>query len=297
MDAANAVSMVNVATANTVTGAKPFNQVFFPETFGELFSAWAKFPDAVPFAGGTEIMRNQGPRIPLLPRNILCLDRLEDLRRITRTERYLEIGAMVPLNEIIYLGKVVPEALTRCLEGIAGPQLRNLATIGGNLCYKKRRLDASGPMIALDALFELRSAASARWISAVRFASLAGPVALNAQELLTRIRVPLAQWDYSVYKKFKPQETGGYDGGAVFIFRYEKNVLSDLRLVFSGETILRDKSTESLLVGKNLPLNKKDAAAFVAHFKTYLVGLENPTPLLRAGLLNFIESSLAALTD
>ena len=100
-----------------------------------------------------------------------------------------------------------------------------------------------------------------------------------------------------MYKKFKPQETGGYDGGAVFIFRYEKNVLSDLRLVFSGETIIRDKSAESLLVGKHLPLDKKEVAAFAAHFKTYLSGLENPTPLLRAGLLNFIESSLAALAN
>jgi CO/xanthine dehydrogenase FAD-binding subunit len=275
----------------------PLNQVFFPTGFGELFSAWNKFPDAVPFAGGTGIMRNQGRRIPRLPQNLLCLDRLEELRRITRTERYLEIGAMVKLNEIISLGKVAPKVFIRCLENIAGPQLRNLATIGGNLCSKTRRLDASAPMIALDALYELRSGAASRWISASRFSSLQSTLAINEQELLTRIRIPLELWDYSVYKKFKPQETGGPDGAAVFILKNRKNVLTDFRFVFAGEMTLRNKNTESLLVGKNLPLGKKDVAGFVEQFSTYLTGLGTVAVLLQTSLLNFIESSLIAITD
>ncbi|MDR1597168.1 MAG: FAD binding domain-containing protein, partial [Treponema sp.] len=85
------------------------NQVFFPTTLPELFSAWARFPDAVPFAGGTELLRNQGKQVLNLPRNILSLDQLDELHRITRTERYLEIGAMVKISDIIRLGKTVPE--------------------------------------------------------------------------------------------------------------------------------------------------------------------------------------------
>ena len=133
--------------------AAPLNQVFFPSTFQELFTAWNRFPDAVPFAGGTGIIRGQGDQTLALPRNILYLDKLNDLRRITRTERYLEIGAMVRLNEIIRLGKIVPEALTRCLEHIAGHHIRNQATIGGNICYPRRRLDSAAPLVALDAHF------------------------------------------------------------------------------------------------------------------------------------------------
>ncbi|MDR0643994.1 MAG: FAD binding domain-containing protein [Treponema sp.] len=273
----------------------PLNQVFFPSTFQELFSIWEKFPDAAPFAGGTEIMRNQGRRIPKLPRNILCLDKLDELRRITRTERYLEIGAMVPINDIIYLGKVVPEALARCLEGIAGPHVRNLATIGGNLCYKHRRLNAFAPMVALDALFELRSQSSARWISASRFSLLVDH--WNAHEIVSRIRVPLEQWDYSVYKEFNHQETEDSHGAAVLILRNEKNILTDLRVVFAGRTILRDKNLESLLIGRRLPLTKKDAVSFVSHWDTYLSNIDEMPSLLRSGILSFIKSGVSVLTD
>jgi CO/xanthine dehydrogenase FAD-binding subunit len=273
----------------------PLNQVFFPATFPELFSAWEKFPDAVPFAGGTEIMRNQGRRILGLPRNILCLDKLGELRRITRTERYLEIGAMVSLNDIIYLGKAVPEALVRCLESIAGPHVRNLVTIGGNLCYKHRRLNAFAPMIALDALFELRSKSSARWISASRFASLVD--GWNAYEIVSRIRIPLEQWDYSIYKKFSRQETDDSVGAAVLILRNEKNILTDIRIVFAGKTVLRDKNLESLLIGKKLPLAKKDAAVFVDRWDACLSSIHEVSPLLRSGVLSFIRAGVSVLTD
>jgi CO/xanthine dehydrogenase FAD-binding subunit len=243
------------------------------------------------------MMQNQGSRIPVLPKTILNLGKLEELRRITRTERYIEIGAMVHLNEIIFLGKVVPEALTRCLEGIADPQIRNLATIGGNLCCRKQRLDASAPMIALDATYELRSASSVRRISASRFSSIEGDLALNNNEILTRIRLPLEQWDYSVYKKFSHQETDGMNGAIVCIFRNQKNILADLRVVFSGGVIIRDKNSESLLIGKSLPLSKKDAVNFLNCWETYLQGLVNISPLLRFGLTRFIESGLSALMD
>jgi CO/xanthine dehydrogenase FAD-binding subunit len=271
------------------------NQVFFPATFGELFSAWGNFPDAVPFAGGTEIMRHQGFRVPRLPHNILCLDKLADLRRITRTERYLELGAMVTLNEIIYLGKAVPEVFIRCLEGIAGPQVRNLATIGGNLCHKAWRLDAFAPLLGLDALYELRSATSVRWIAASRFASLSSALTLNERELLTRIRIPLEPWDYSAYKKFKWQETGESSGSAVFLVRSEKNGLTGLRVVFAGGVILRDKQSESLLIGKRLPLDKKDVMGFIERWNMYLDGLGNTDALFRSNLLKFIESCLDVL--
>jgi CO/xanthine dehydrogenase FAD-binding subunit len=271
------------------------NQVFFPTSFRELFSAWGKLPDAVLFAGGTEIMRHQGCRVPRLPHNLLCLNKLADLRRITRTERYLELGAMVTLNEIIYLGRAVPEVFSRCLEGMAGPQLRNIATIGGNLCCKAWRLDAFAPLLGLDALYELRTATSVRWIAASRFASMPDSLALKEGELLTRIRIPLEPWDYSAYKKFKRQETGESVGCAVFLVRSDKNALTGLRVVFAGCTILRDKNSESLLIGKRLPLDSKDSASFIERWNTYLDGVGNKDALFRSSLLKFIESCLDVL--
>jgi CO/xanthine dehydrogenase FAD-binding subunit len=276
----------------------PHNQVFFPKAMQELFSSWARFPDAVPFAGGTELVRNQKGRFLSLPRNILSLDHLDELRRITRTERYLEIGAMVRINEVINLGKIVPQALTMTFRGIAGPSIRNLATIGGSICHSSRRLDAAAPLIALDARYELRTAAQSRWISASRFSSLPGPPAINPQELLTRVRIPLEQWDYTVYHKFRPAYSGDTSqGAAVFIVRIQKNILSDIRVVFAGQTILRDKNSETALAGKQLPLERKDARHFMELWEAYLSGIALSRGLMRVRILNFIESGILGLMD
>jgi CO/xanthine dehydrogenase FAD-binding subunit len=289
--------------------SKPvLNQVFFPSSVQELFSAWSRFPDAVPYAGGAELIRGQGRRTPILPQNILSLDKLEELRRITRTERYLEIGAMVGLNEITRLGKIVPEILAQCLMNIAGPQLRNIATIGGNISNPSRRLDSTAPMIALDAHYELRSDRGTHWISASRFSSLPGLPALASQELLTRIRIPLEQWNYSLYRKFNTLGSSEPGGVIVFILRNQKNILEDMRVVYSGNSVLREKNAEALLVGKKLPLDLKDAQTFIERWKLYLEALEIPEEtgghsgkdlflFIKAQILGFIETSIMAIAD
>jgi CO/xanthine dehydrogenase FAD-binding subunit len=283
------------------------NQLFFPATFQELFNDWSRFPEAVPFAGGMQILRFQGKWDAELPRNILSLHKLEELYRITRNERAIEIGAMVTLNNIINLGKIVPDIFTRCLERIGGPHIRNSATIGGNICNGLQRLDTAAPLIALDAHYELRGAGGSRWISASRFygrpepLSKELPLPIGPQELLTRIRIPLEQWDYSLYKKFKPDSSGTAGGVIVFIIRNQKNVLTDMRLVFSGDIVLRDRNTETRLIGKHLPIDRENVRGFVKQWETYLTSLPPSLPrldgFLRANIVNFIEAGLLSLSD
>ena len=284
--------------------AAPLNQVFFPSAFQELFSAWNRFPDALPYAGGTGFLHEQGRHVPVLPRNIISLDSVEELQKISRTERYLEIGAMVKLNKIIQLGKVVPDVLTRCLQWIGGAQIRNIATIGGNICFPYRRLDSVVPLIALDAQYELRTAQSTRWVPASRFSSLA------KQELLTRIRIPLEPWTYSWYRKFRTDGSYEPGGDILFLMRNQKNILTHIKIIYSGPTILREKNSETMFLGKSLPLSRKDAEAFVDCWKTYLSGPEgdefnrlvekegNSHPgLMKTQVVNFIKTMVQRISD
>jgi CO/xanthine dehydrogenase FAD-binding subunit len=235
---------------------------------------------------------------------------MEELCKIRRSERYLEIGAMVKLSQIINLGKIVPEALRDCISHIADPQLRNLATIGGNICNPSRRLDASAPMIILDAQYELRTAQSARWISASSFPSLPGPPVLAPQEILTRVRVPLEPWTYTWYHKFNTSDSNRPGGLIILIVRIQKNVLSNIRVIYSDRIILRDKNSETMLAGKHLPLDRKDTRVFVDRWKTYMSafqGIENSVfsgtganfnpELVKTQILNFIESTLMYISD
>jgi CO/xanthine dehydrogenase FAD-binding subunit len=204
---------------------------------------------------------------------------------------------MAKLSRITGLGKIVPSGLRYCLENIGGPGLRNMATLGGNICFPDRRLDCPAVLTALDAQYELRSIQCSRWVSALRF--FAGPdtspTVMNPREILTRVRVPLDHWDYSVYKKFNGIE--GHGRAVVFLAKTQKNVLSDIRIVYKKDTILRDRNCESFLIGQQLPLSKRIADQFVEHWGAFLAETPNIDELSRRELLNFIEINVYNLLD
>jgi len=274
----------------------PLSQVFFPVSFHELFSAWNRFPAAVPYAGGTDHNWMQGKNIFKLPSVILCLDKLQELHRITRTEHYLEIGSMVRLNKIIWLGKVVPDILRICLENIGGFQLRNIATIGGNICSTSRLLDLPAALTALDAQYELRNAHSSRWLSASRFHSKEEHASLESQELLTRIRLPLHQWDYSIYKKFLTDDFFNSEA-LVFLANAQKSVLSDIRVVYKTVSIIRNKNGEDILNGKFLPLSRRTADDFLANWVEFLNDRRDVSEFSKNALLAGIEENVYNLTE
>jgi len=275
----------------------PLNQVIMPNSFQELFSAWGRFPDAVLYAGGTNLYRKQDKNILYLPPVFLSLDKIEELQKITRTEQYLEIGSMVKLNRLIRLGKIVPEVLCLCMEKIAGTQLRNIATIGGNICSAASRWhDLSAPLTALDAQYELRSVSNAtRWVSATRFHSEEN-TALGKQELLTRIRLPLHQWDYTIYKKFYCEDYFN-SNSLVFIARTQKNILSDIRVIYKENAIYRNKDAEDILKGKYLPLSKKTSHDYISKWLEYLAGKPEISEFSKYSLLNSIEEYVFDLSE
>jgi len=275
----------------------PLNQVITPNSFQELFSAWNRFPDAVLYAGGTNLLSKQDKNTLYLPPVFLSLDKIEEMQKITRTEQYLEIGSMVKLNRLIKLGKIVPEILCLCLEKIAGVQLRNLATIGGNICASSsNRHDLPAPLTALDAQYEFRGASNAtRWVSAVRFHTEENTM-LEKQELLTRIRLPLHQWDYTIYKKFRCEDYIN-SNSLVFLARTQKNILSDIRLIYKGNAIYRNKNGEDILKGKYLPLNRKTVHDFIVNWQEYLNGKPEIDEFSKYSLLNSIEEHVFNLSE
>ena len=274
----------------------PFNQVIIPVNFQELFSAWNRFPDAVCYAGGTIINGRQETNNLSLPPAFLCLDKISELQNITRTEHYLEIGSMVRLNRLINLGKTVPEVLGVCIENIGGVQLRNIATIGGNICGANGyTTDIPAPLIALDAQYELKNVNNTRWVSASRFHSPLEDTSMEKQELLTRIRLPLHQWDYAVYKKFQIE---GYlnNAAVVFLARTHKNILSEIRVVYKTRSIVRNKICEDILNGKLLPLSRKTADDFIENWKDFLNSKHEERDITKNTLINCIKENVYNLS-
>ena len=268
---------------------KPY-KIFYPSGISELFNQWPLYPDGVLYAGGTSFLRDQAGKMPELPPVIFSLEGIGDLKKISRTERYIEIGSMVKLGKILDLGKIVPDVLKHCIENISSLHVRNMATIGGNICLVA--MDCSAALTALDASYEFRNPQSSRWISASRFAMMNGA---NSKELLTRIRIPLDTWDFSAYHKFAWQ--GNRSRTAIFMAKTQKNLLSDIRVIYKTSSILRDKISESILIGKGLPLNRRIINEFIAHWDLFLDTKENVDELSRKEFENFIEVNIRKLSE
>jgi CO/xanthine dehydrogenase FAD-binding subunit len=275
------------------------NLFYLPLSLPEFFANWYEAPLAEPFSrDALELAKQNGQQIEMPPQYI-SLDNIEELRKISRTERYLEIGSKATLRDILKLGRSVPKILREALEGAASPLLHPLVSFGACVRPKNPRSEIAAALTALDARYELRSApASSRWLSASRYAALAEQGAASNRELLTRIRVPLDEWDYSIYRKIR-QIDNTESGSMVLLFltKMQKDILTDIRVVFTADAVYRVRSAEGFLTGKHLPLAERDAETFVSLWKDCIAGIETLTPMRQEIAALCIESCIAQFID
>jgi CO/xanthine dehydrogenase FAD-binding subunit len=160
-------------------------------TVDEALEALAGRAGARPVAGGTDLAvvladSLSGP--PLL----VDVAGISAMRGVRRTAEGLSIGAATTIAEIA-AREDLPACLGQGARAIGSPQIRNLATIGGNVCNASPCGDTLSPLVALDAAFVLQSRKGSRTVPAGQF--FVGPkkTVLAAGELLVEVRIPAAR--------------------------------------------------------------------------------------------------------
>ena len=246
---------------------------YLPKNLNELLAYKKKYPEAVIFSGGTAIVLKNKTRKMIMPYELIYTGYVEELHKMKKTERYLEIGAAVVINRIIDKGKkVIPEILIKALESINPPNFRNLVTLGGLICRPVIRNSVFSVLSILDAKLELRSQNSSRWIGINQlFTDNAITIADN--EILCRIRIVLKDYTGSFYREV---ENFHLKEGKRIIFsaliNSPKGSISYVKFVLSISTaeIIRDREIESELLGLTLPLNNRIIAMTTEHFSDRL---------------------------
>jgi CO/xanthine dehydrogenase FAD-binding subunit len=275
------------------------NLFYLPTSLTEFFANWYEAPLAEPFScSALQLAKQNGQQIEMPPQYV-SLDRIDELKKISRTERYLEIGSKATLRDIVKLGRSVPKILRQVLEGAASPFLHPLISFGACVHPKNQRSEIVAALTALDARYELRSSpTSSRWLSASRYAVLTEQGGGSGRELLTRIRVPLDEWDYSIYRKLRQIDDAG-TGSMVLLFltKMQKDILTDIRVVFAADTVYRERSAEGFLTGKHLPLAERDAETFVSLWKGYFADIETLDPMQQEVAALCIESCIAQFIE
>lgn len=164
-----------------------------PETVEEAVRSLADHKgEAAVVAGGTDLLREirAGTRSPRL---LVSLDRVESLSGIREEpDGGLVFGPATTMAEIA-ASDLVRRKLPALLEGaswMGSPQVRNLATFGGNLCNARPCADTAPPSFVYDAVLVLRSAGGDRTVEAGAFMTGPGETVRAPDELLETIRFP-----------------------------------------------------------------------------------------------------------
>ncbi len=226
---------------------------------------------AIVLAGGTDLMPQSHAgklrRAPLL----LNIRRVEGLDSIRVEGEALVIGALVTVTQALrndLVHRHVP-LLVSVGERFASEQVRNAATIGGNVCNASPAGDLLTPLLALDAEFELARLAGdggtlTRRVPVAGFFTGPGRTLCAGDELLTALRVPCAGTD-QVVRFYKGGTRQALDISTISIAlvarRGADRRLHGVRLALGAvaPTPIRATSAEALLEG-----TAPDAASIAA---------------------------------
>jgi CO/xanthine dehydrogenase FAD-binding subunit len=163
-----------------------------PGTWAEALQARAERPDALPIAGGTDVMveLNFDRR---RPGALLDLTRVAELGEWSLQDGAVRLGAGVTYARVIdELGDRLP-GLAIASRTVGSPQIRMRGTVGGNLGSASPAGDALPPLLASGATVEAESAArGTRMIPADEFFTGVKRNALAEDELIAAVHVPVA---------------------------------------------------------------------------------------------------------
>jgi CO/xanthine dehydrogenase FAD-binding subunit len=162
-----------------------------PRSLPEALQAKAERPEALPIAGGTDVMVelnfDRGR-----PAAILDLTRIPELAGWDRDDGRLRVGAGVTYTRAIAeLAGPLP-GLAIAARTVGSPQIRNRGTVGGNLGSASPAGDCHPPLLATGAEVEVASAAGRRRIPVGEFFTGPKRSALRGEELITAVHVPAA---------------------------------------------------------------------------------------------------------
>ena len=213
-------------------------------------------PDARLIAGGTDVLvklhKGKGRFAHLVD-----IHDIAELNFITRNDRGdLVIGPLTCFTRVAesaLIRKHIP-ILAQAISTIGGPQVRNMATIGGNLCNGVPSADSATPLMTLNAVVTIEGRHGLRQMPLADFFLGPSRVALAHHEIMTAITVTRENYAGYYGHFFKYAMRNAMDIatiGCAAVCKVEDGILADLRLAYgvAAPVPIRCKNTEDRVRG------------------------------------------------
>ena len=227
--------------------------VIMPTSREELANAIHGYPAAPLVAGSTDFGLSITQQLKNVEK-VISLSAMDSLKKCTKTERTLIIGAGAPLNDIASpLLSAFPQ-LAELITRFASLPIRNQATLGGNIANASPIGDMPPALLALGASLHLDNGQQVRVIPLKGFFTGYRQTQLEKGEWISAIEIPLLSKDNNVaaYKISKRMEDDISAVCAVFNLTLVDGVVTSLQTGFGGVAATPETcpTLEGALIGK-----------------------------------------------
>jgi len=242
-----------VARAGTLTLEHAGKRFLVPRTLDEAARLAQANPGARLLAGGTDL----GLLVSKQQRDlgdVISLAEVAELHEVAWRGDVLHLGAAASYTEALpALGELHP-SLGALVRRIASVQIRNVGTVGGNLCNASPIGDTPPALLALDAVAVLRRGGAEREVPLAEFFTGYRKTVLEPGELLARLLVPrpAAGTVFRAYKVAKRHDQDISTVSAAFTVALERGRVRALRACYGGmaATPVRVGAVEAALTGQ-----------------------------------------------
>ncbi len=281
--------------------------VHLPRTMGDLISVATRFPNAIFWGGGTYIMSRPGYYINGKAQDIIYTGRIAELKRINRTDRYLEIGSAVTFEQLLSVGRqALPPLLHKTIESSASKIVRSQMSVGGSLATKGIRFSLSAALSALQAEAEVKTCmgirTTTRWVEVGRLYDRQGNYILKSNEFITRIRLAFDKENFSYFiRTGKPIIDPSDSVTLAFACFYNQSVITrfNMCIIFPSSLFLVPQEVDISMQGALLPLSTQQIERVVKSV-TEQINSEisiDVLPIQVERAKRFIESALHELNS
>ena len=211
-------------------------------------------PQAIIINGATDVALKVTKNFEILP-HILDCSRINELRQVSSDARTLTLGAGLHMSEIMDLVRKDFPAFYEMLTVFGARQIRNLATLGGNIGTASPVGDMLPVLMAYGATIVLRSRKGTRTVGADAFVKGYRITECRPDELITAIVLP-RPLDGTKVRTYKVSKRHDLDiatvSGAFRLNLDTKGVVSDITLAYGGmaDHTRRSIAAETYLKGK-----------------------------------------------
>ena len=234
-------------------------KIYEPTCLQEALDIYQNNPQLKVIAGGTDVLINlrHGKYEEV---ELLSLQRVKGLDEIKMLDDgTIEIGALTTFTKIFrndLINEHIP-ILAEAAVSMGGPQIRNIATIGGNICNGAVSADSAPALLTLNALLVLETAMGSRTVPLTEFYAGPGKVKLQPSEILTKILITKENYTnfkgkYIEFSNRKAMDIAMI--GVAVLLNTTDNRVNDLRIALgvSAPTPIRCYEAEKVSIGLEL---------------------------------------------